>query len=120
MTDSPAFAEQSLFKGRVRDRVNPREFQWALGGEQLVADVTLRRYMRGQLPYPAGDAKHLGSAGAWPSTAGLHPSPEPAEDLDSHRQARPDAPQLPRRRAAWVSLQTVEEDEIFAAEAQAV
>lgn len=108
-----------LFEGRIRDRVNPREFQWALGGEQFVADVTLRRYMRGQLPYPAGDRRNV-----W--------------DPPAPGQALPDCILRPSPRKTWILidkldltrlnscvidrlryLQTVEEDEVFAAEAKA-
>jgi len=43
----------------LRNRVSPREFQWALGGPSVISDVTLRRYLRGLLPHPAGDRRNL-------------------------------------------------------------
>lgn len=41
-----------------RDRITPREFQWALGGADVVADSTLRRWVSGQLPHRRGDRRN--------------------------------------------------------------
>jgi integrase len=108
-----------LFEDRIRDRVTPREFQWALGGEQFVADVTLRRYMRGQLPYPTGDRRNI-----WdPPSPGqplpdciLRPSPRKTWILiDKLDLTRLNSHVIERLRY----LQTVDEDEVFAKEALA-
>lgn len=117
--DAPVADPLRLFEGRIRDRVNPREFQWALGGEHFVADVTLRRYMRGQLPYPAGDRRNL-----WdPPEAGqplpeciLRPSPRKTWVLvDKLDLTRLNSHVIERLRY----LQTLKEDEVFVAESQA-
>ena len=107
-----------LFKDRVRDRVTPREFQWALGGEQFVADVTLRRYMRGQMPYPAGDRRNLWDPpvfGQLPDCI-LRPSPRKTWILiDKLDLTRLNSHVIERLRY----LQTVDEEEVFAGEARA-
>jgi hypothetical protein len=42
----------------VRRWFDPNEFRWAFG-ELLISPATLRRYMRGQLPYPPGDTRNI-------------------------------------------------------------
>ena len=43
----------------VRDWVNPKEFQWAVGGPEILPDSTLRRYMDGKMPFHHGDRRNL-------------------------------------------------------------
>jgi integrase len=117
--EAPVADPLRIFEGRVRDRVNPREFQWALGGEQFVADVTLRRYMRGQLPYPAGDRRNIwdppGPGQLLPDCI-LRPSPRKTWILiDKLDLTRLNTHVIERLRY----LQAVEEDEVFTDEAQA-
>jgi integrase len=115
----PAPDQVGLFEGRIRDRVNPREFHWALGSEQLVSDVTLRRYIRGQLPYPAGDRRNLWDA---PSLPGQlpgcieRPSPRKTWILVDHLDLTRYTSGVIKRLAY---LQTLREDEVFELEEQA-
>jgi len=99
-----------------REKITPREFQWALGGPDVMADATLRRYMRGLMPHPRGDRRNL-----W------DPAIEPSE--------LPDCIERPSPRKTWIRidrldlsrypvavierlkyLQTLGEDEVFARE----
>jgi integrase len=126
--DAPAVIEAApspepnpvgLFEGRIRDRVNPREFHWALGSEQLVSDVTLRRYIRGQLPYPAGDRRNL-----WDAPAGPGQLPD-CVDRPSPRRTwiLIDRLDLTRYTSSVIKrlayLQTLPEDEVFRGHEQA-
>lgn len=104
---------------KLRDRITPREFQWAMGGPSVISEVTLRRYMRGQLPHPTGDRRNLWEPPAQPGELPScidRPSPRKTwilvERLDLSRFS---SYVIDRLRY----LQTLDEDEIFVREARA-
>jgi integrase len=72
-----------------RQRITPREFQWAMGGPSVIAESTLRRYLAGKLPYRRGDRRNV-----W------DPPLKPGE--------LPDCVDRPSPRRTWILLDRVD------------